>query len=155
MTIFLNSDFELPELNQSSEICDRSYRNVLINYYYSFKRVWGFVGLPSAMAQGTFWFRRSHSRRPWGNSNKTHLSLLTKGISKNNADRKRKSIENKWRRGGSMRRSESGKEPADLEKSWRKVIFNPRLENNFPFPQISLKNLLLSELGRFIQINGL
>lgn len=54
-----------------------------------------------------------------------------------------------------MTRSETAEEPADLEKSWRKVIFNPRLENNFTFPQISLKNLLLSELGRFIQINGL
>lgn len=44
-----------------------------------------------------------------------------------------------------MTRSESSEEPADLEKSYRKVIFNPRLENNFSFPQISLKNLSLSE----------
>lgn len=54
-----------------------------------------------------------------------------------------------------MTRSESSKEPVDLEKSCRKVIFNLRLENNFTFPQISLKNLLLSGPGRFIQINGL
>ena len=66
-----------------------------------------------------------------------------------------KEIASKWGRGRSMTRSETAEEPADLEKSWRKVIFNPRLENNFTFPQISLKNLLLSELGRFIQINGL
>lgn len=54
-----------------------------------------------------------------------------------------------------MTRSETSAEMADLDKSCRKVIFNPRLENNFTPSQISLKNLLLSKPGRFIQINGL
>lgn len=94
-------------------------------------------------------------------TNKTHLSLITKEMSAHTKKCKQitqvreKETESKWGRVRSMTRSESGKEPADLKKSWRKVIFNPRLENNFTFPQISLKNLLLSELGRFIQINGL
>lgn len=70
-----------------------------------------------------------------------------------NGRQKQRKGEKKWER--SMTRSGSSKEPADLQKSRRKVIFNPRLENNFTFPQISLKNLLLSEPGRFIQINGL
>lgn len=66
-----------------------------------------------------------------------------------------KDMESKRGRVRPVTRSENSEELADLKNSWRKVIFNPRLENNFTFPQISLKNLLLSELGRFIQINGL
>lgn len=91
-------------------------------------------------------------------THKTHPSLITKHISKNNAPSYRSERKAYWEqsgRGRSMTRSRNGKELADLEKSCRKVIFNPRLENNFTFSQISLKNLLLSEPGRFIQINGL
>lgn len=55
----------------------------------------------------------------------------------------------------SVTRSEMSREPADQRRSWRKVQFYPRLENNFTFPQISLKNLVLSGTDRFIQINGL
>lgn len=80
----------------------------------------------------------------------THKQMRPKNANRRQKQRKG---EKKWER--SMTRSGSSKEPADLQKSRRKVIFNPRLENNFTFPQISLKNLLLSEPSRFIQINGL
>lgn len=69
---------------------------------------------------------------------------FTKEIYKNIGNRKQSEMKKKGR-GRSMTSSETSKEPADLEKSRRKVIYNPRLENNFTFPQISLKNLLLSE----------
>lgn len=123
-----------------------------------------FIWLSSVSRQEKhFDSKRSRFKRPWGHSHKnTHTHTpprspkeMNKKIMQADIAGREREIESKWGRGRSMTRSETGEEPAVLEKSCRKVIFNPRLENNFTFPQISLKNLLLSEPGRFIQINGL